>query len=210
MYSWLHKKLPTNLGSNRKDGHSAFSWSRSYSIKKEGKTVTLNGDEVYTLCGKRLYSNLEKELEAATPTAPKGVPFLRTESSEYGTTVSLGRWDSNYIGLLNANVENSCDLDEIANKYSVCDDINWSHRYISIAYPVYTGVTACVLQQDCDNNDYETTTFWWLFPNKTEWVALGDRRSYDLLQQHGGTIPQWLEDAVKGYPTKGEGWAVIN
>lgn len=52
--------------------------------------------------------------------------------------------------------------------------------------------------------------FLWLFPNKTKWVVLGTERSYELLRQHGGTIPQWLEDAVKGYPTKGDGWNLIN
>lgn len=182
-YAWLHKLLPIGLGSNRKDGHSAFSWESSYSIKKEGKTITLNGDKVYTLRGKKLYSNLEKELEKATPKAPKDVPFIQTESTDYGTTVSLGRWDSSFVALLNATVKTSCDFDKIADKYKIRDDVNWSKRYVSVAYPETPEKHCCVLQEDRDNNNYETETYWWLFPGKTTWVSLKKGISLRLLKK---------------------------
>ncbi len=180
-YSWLHKLLPTGLGSNRKDGHSSSSWTSSYSIVKDVDTITLNGDDVYDLQGKFLYSNMEREIEAATPHAPDGVPYLESEFSDYGTTVSLGRWDSKFTATFNALSILSEDLDAISNKYKICDDINWSKRNILIAYPEVLGIHSCVLQEDCDPNNWETETYWWLFPGKTKWIALGEKISLSLI-----------------------------
>ena len=57
---------------------------------------------------------------------------------------------------------------------------------------------------------FETPKFKWCFPGRTGWVTLGLKRSYELLKENGGVIPEWLEEKVLGYKIAGNGWAVIN
>ena len=57
---------------------------------------------------------------------------------------------------------------------------------------------------------FETPQFKWCFPGRTGWIILGLKKSYQLLKENGGVIPEWLEEKVKGYKVAGNGWKVIN
>ena len=57
---------------------------------------------------------------------------------------------------------------------------------------------------------FETPRFKWLFIGRSEWVTLGLKKSYQLLKENGGVIPEWLEEKVEGYKLAGNGWKVIN
>ncbi len=182
-FSWLHKMLPTNLGSSRKDCHSAFYWSASFWIKKEGDYVALSNGCVYSLEGNLLWSEEEYLLQDATPSAPEGVPFLQAEDFESGTTVTLYSHQEKFTALYNGVVERSVDLEEIRCWFATMQDVNWAKKFITIAYPENVGKHCCILQETCDNNGWETITYWWLFPNKSGWTELGEEISLKLINR---------------------------
>jgi hypothetical protein len=216
MYGWLHKKLPTDLGSNRTDGHSAFSWCNSYHISKNGKTILLNGDKVYTLDGKFLFSHKDKEMEAATPKAPKGLPFVMGGKDAYGTTVQLGGCDTTLTAILNATIVTGQDRGLISEEYSYKNNINWRTDIDIIGYPTVKGQTSCI-QCYCDPfQGPSEVTYDWSFAGKG-YVTLGYKRTITLLRELGAEVPKHLLDweaslpAPKkpSYPTEGNGWKLL-
>ena len=56
----------------------------------------------------------------------------------------------------------------------------------------------------------ESYSFEWYFPSRTKWVKLGLKRSYELLIENRGVIPEWFEEKIKNFKTAGNGWKVIN
>lgn len=211
MYSWLHKLIPTNLGSNRRDEHSAFSWCNSFSIIKKGSRIILNeGQSEYTTSGKKVLSSMDKELINAEAKAPANVPHITGKVIEYGTTVTLWE-DSTYLkAFLNATIVLGNDKENIKSSYCGRDNINWAKDYNIVGYPTMVGVISCISVENFSNNYDDTDpTFMWLFPNKGTYVPLGHKKSFALLKKLGGEIPEWLEEKVKGL-TSGEGWKVLN
>jgi hypothetical protein len=212
IYKWLWKLIPDNLGSNRKDCHSAFAWSNSFCFVKEKNFITLNGDKVYTLDGKYIKSNMEKEVANATPKAPKGYPEMTTVDESYGTTVCLGGTIASMENIFGATVQVSCDLEEIRKKYVTRESVNWRKEIVYKGWPSDLAKPACVSVYYCTyNRNDDETTYYWYFPGKSKWVPLGARKTAHLLLSMGATLPEELAQyTATYYPKQGNGWKVVN
>jgi len=210
MYSWLRRIIPTNLGSNRRDGHSSFSWNNSFSIEKLKNVIVINGGEkAFTLSGGKLKSKMDIELENAIAKAPKGVPFLKGNDDSYGTTVTLGLNKTTLLSLFNATVLTGQDTEKIARDYSGVSKCEWRSDKNSVGFPIDANKISCIMTCWESQQDDSEPQMWWSFYGK-EYVILGYKRSYMLLKELGGVIPEFLKKYEPLYPKSGNGWKLLN
>jgi len=210
MYTWLRKLIPTNLGSNRRAGHSAFDWDNSFSIEKLNDTIIINGGEKkFTLSGKKLKSKMDFDLEAAVAKAPKGVRFVKGNDESYGTTVTLGMEKTHVIAVLNATIVVGKDTEKIKESYSGISKCEWHSEKTSVGFATDITKPSCIMTCWESQQEDGDPIYMWSFSGK-EYIVLGYKRSYILLKENGGVIPEFLEKYAPLYPKSGNGWKLIN